>query len=68
MMVLFCYLSDREGQGHKAILYKSNFPPLRHSVVQRHQQIHWLINHVYTKDQAPGSLCSHDMVAARIKY
>ena len=42
-------MSDHEGHGHKAIVYKSHFPPLRHSVVQRHQQIHWLINHVYTK-------------------
>ena len=24
---------DREGQGHKAIVYKSHFLPLRHSVV-----------------------------------
>ena len=25
-------MSDREGYGHKAVLYKSQFPPLRHSV------------------------------------
>ena len=25
-------VSDREGHGHKAVLYKSHFPPLRHSV------------------------------------
>ena len=43
-------MSDREGHGHKAVVYKSHFPPLRHSVVQRHQQIHWLINQIYTKD------------------
>ena len=24
-------MSDREGHGHKAVLYKSHFPPLRHS-------------------------------------
>ena len=24
---------DREGHGHKAIVYKSHFPPLRHAVV-----------------------------------
>ena len=24
---------DREGHGHKAVVYKSHFPPLRHSVV-----------------------------------
>ena len=41
---------DCEGHGHKVVVYKSHFPLLRHSVVQRHQQIHWLINHVYTKD------------------
>ena len=27
------YLLDREGHGHKAVVYKSHFPPLRHSVV-----------------------------------
>ena len=26
-------VSDREGHGHKAVVYKSHFPPLRHSVV-----------------------------------
>ena len=26
-------MSDHEGHGHKAIVYKSHFPPLRHSVV-----------------------------------
>ena len=36
-------MSDHEGHGHEAVLYKSHFPPLRHSVVQSHQQIHWLI-------------------------
>ena len=25
-------MSDREGHGHKAVLYKSHFPPLRLSV------------------------------------
>ena len=42
-------MSDREGHGHKAVLYKSQFPPLRHSFRQRHRCIHRLINHVYTK-------------------
>ena len=28
------FLSDHEGHGHKAVLYKSHFPPLRHSVVR----------------------------------
>ena len=45
-------MSDREGHGHKAVLYNSQFPPLRHSFRQRHRCIHRLINHVYTKDQA----------------
>ena len=43
-------MSDREGHGHKAVLYKSHFPPLRHSVhqlIERHHCIHRLINHVY---------------------
>ena len=26
-------MSDHEGHGHKAIVYKSHFPPLRHSVI-----------------------------------
>ena len=26
-------MSDCEGHGHKAVVYKSHFPPLRHSVV-----------------------------------
>ena len=43
---------DREGHGHKAVLYKSHFPPLRHSVLERHHCIHRLIIHVYYKDQA----------------
>ena len=46
-------MSDREGHGHWAVLYKSHFPPLRHSIViqllERHRCIHRLINHVYTK-------------------
>ena len=45
-------MSDREGHGHKAILYKSHFPPLRHSLLERHHCIHRLINHVYTKGQS----------------
>ena len=42
-------MSDHEGHGHKAVLYKSHFPPLRHSLLERHHCIHRLINHVYTK-------------------
>ena len=44
-------MSDREGHGHKAVLYKSHFPPLRHSFRQRHRCIRRLINHVYYKGQ-----------------
>ena len=62
------YMSDREGHGHKAVLYKSQFPPLRHSFRQRHCCIHRLINHVYTKDQALCYSLPHDMVAAQIKH
>ena len=61
-------LSDREGHGHKAVLYKSHFPPLRDSFSQRHHCIHRLINHVYTKGQARSYSLPHDMVAARIKH
>ena len=46
-------VSDREGHGHKAVLYKSHFPPLRHAFYQRHHCIHRLINHVYYKGQEP---------------
>ena len=46
-------MSDREGHGHKAVLYKSQFLPLRHSLLERHCCIHRLINHVYTKGQEP---------------
>ena len=46
---LFPGVLDREGHGHKAVVYKSHFPPLRHSFSQRHHCIHRLINHVYTK-------------------
>ena len=61
-------LSDREGHGHKAVLYKSQFQQLRHSFRQRHRCIHRLINHIYTKDKAPCYSLPHDMVAARIKH
>ena len=27
-------MSDREGHGHKAIVYKSHFPPLRQFIVE----------------------------------
>ena len=44
-------LLDREGHGHWAVLYKSHFPPLRHSFRQRHHCIYRLINQVYYKGQ-----------------
>ena len=47
------YVSDREGHGHWAVLYKSHFPPLRHSFRQRHHCIHRLINHVYYQRTKP---------------
>ena len=53
-------MSDREGHGHKAVLYKSHFLPLRHSFRQRHRCIHRLINHVYTKDKALSYSLPHD--------
>ena len=53
-------MSDREGHGHKAVLYKSHFPPLRHSFSQRHHCIHRLINHVYNKDQTLSYSLPHD--------
>ena len=56
-------MSDREGHGHKAVLYKSHFPPLRHSVhsfSQRHHCIHRLINDVYYKGQALCYSLPHD--------
>ena len=49
-------MSDREGHGHKAILYESHFPPLRHSFRQRHHCIHRLINHIYTQRPNTQSL------------
>ena len=56
-------MSDREGHGHKAVLYKSQFPPLRHSFRQRHRCIHRLINHVYTEGTSSHSLSlPHDNV------
>ena len=53
-------MSDREGHGHKAVLYKSHFPPLRHSFSQRHHCIHRLINHVYYKGQLLCYSLPHD--------
>ena len=61
-------LSDREGHGHKAVLYKSHFLPLRHELSERHHCIHRLINHVYNKGHTHSYSLPHNMVAARIKH
>ena len=46
-------MSDREGHGHKAILYKSHFPATKAlqytQLLERHSCIHRLINHIYTQ-------------------
>ena len=31
--------SDREGHGHKAVVYKRHFPPLRHSLIFYHSTL-----------------------------
>ena len=56
-------MSDREGHGHKAVLYKTHFPPLRHKLIERHHCIHRLINHVYTK--GPNTFVTHCPTTAR---
>ena len=77
-------MSDREGHGHKAVLYKSHFPPLRHSFSQRHHCIHRLINHVYNKEtqsflfiaprQLQSAICicllitQNEITACRLSY
>ena len=58
---------DREGHGHKAVLYKSHFPATKAFtktfLLERHHCIHRLINHVYTKEaqshsyHCPMTLC-----------
>ena len=53
-------MSDREGHGHKAVIYKSHFPPLQTFLLERHHCIHRLINHVYTKGQALCYSLPHD--------
>ena len=63
---LISLLSDREGHGHKAVVYKSHFLPLRHSVVTETPADTLGNKQRLTKDQALCSLCPHDMVAARI--
>ena len=65
-MMSVLVLSDREGHGHKAVVYKSHFPPLRHSVVTETPADTLANKPRLTKDQALCSLCPHDIVAARI--
>ena len=53
-------MSDHEGHGHKAVVYKSHFLPLRHSVVTE-TPADTLANKLrLNKDQALCSLCPHD--------
>ena len=59
-------VSDREGHGHKAVVYKSHFLPLRHSVVTETPTDTLANKPRLTKDQALCSICPHDMVAAQI--
>ena len=63
-------MSDREGHGHKAVLYKSHFPATKAFtktfLLERHHCIHRLINHVYTKGQALCYSLPHDRYHAGI--
>ena len=53
-------MSDCEGHGHKAVVYKSHFLPLRHSVVTE-TPARYLANKPHlTKDQVLCSLCPHE--------
>ena len=53
-------MSDREGHGHKAVVYKSHFPPLRHFSCNRDTSRYLANQPRLTKDQALCSLCPHD--------
>ena len=53
-------MSDREGHGHKAVVYKSHFPPLRQSVVTETPADTLANKPRLTKDQALCSLCPHN--------
>ena len=57
-------MSDREGHGYKAIVYKSHFPPLRHSVVTETPADTLANKPCITKDQALCYLCPHDDVSS----
>ena len=60
-------MSDREGHGHKAVIYKSHFLPLRHSVVTETPADTLANKSRLTKDQALCSLCPHDSFHQRLK-
>ena len=60
-------MPDREGHGHKAVLYKSHFPTTKAFLLERHHCIHRLINHVYTKDQTLSYSLPHDNKFAATK-
>ena len=53
-------MSDHEGHGHKAVVYKSHFPLLRHSVVTETPADILANKPCLTKDQALCSSCPHD--------
>ena len=53
-------MSDHEGHGHKAVVYKSHFLPLRHSVVTETPARYLANKPCLTKDQALSSLCPHN--------
>ena len=57
---------DCEGHGHKAVVYKSHFPPLRHSVVTETPADTLANKPRLTKDQALCSLYPHDKYHRRI--
>ena len=67
---LLLFLSDREGQGHRAVVYKSHFPAtkaLDSQTVVTETPTDTLANKPrLTKDQALCYICPHDMVAAWI--
>ena len=50
-------MSDHEGHGHKAVVYKSHFPALRHSAVTETPADTLANKPRLTKDQALCSLC-----------
>ena len=61
-------MSDHEGHGHKAIVYKSHFLPLRHSVVTETPADTLANKPRLTKDQAFCSLCPHDSYHLKLQF